>query len=100
MAAAFRMLNQSFDLFGRCGTLQGYRERDAFECRPGAVQTEFIRDVERATDIDLAFLDGNVVEMREPRNLGKQSKSRAHKKIRERRRGEIGSAALFRFVAF
>jgi hypothetical protein len=94
------MLDQSFDLFRRCGTLEGYGKCDVFECRARSFQAEFVRDIKGATDIDLSFLDGNFVEMREPRKLGEQSKRRAHKKIRKRRRGEIGAAALFWLIAF
>ena len=38
--------------------------------------------------------------MREPRNLGEESKCRAHEKTRKRGRAEIGPAPLLRFVAF
>ena len=100
MAAAFRLLNQPFDLFGWRGTLQRYSECDVFERRTRALQAEFVRDVKGATDIDLSFLDRNFVEMREPRNLGKQSKRRAHKKIRKRCRGEVSSATVLRLIAF
>jgi hypothetical protein len=93
------MLNQSFDLFRRCGTLKRYGECDVFERRARAFQVEFVRDVKRTTDIDFSFLDGNFVKMREPRNLGKQSKRRAHEEIRKRGRREIASAALFRLIA-
>ena len=80
--------------------MQGYGERDVFECRARTLQPKFVRDVKHATNIDLSFLDRHFVEMREPRNLGKQSKRSAHKKIRKRCRGEIGSAALLWLVAF
>jgi hypothetical protein len=77
------MLDQSFDLFRRCGTLQGYGKCDVFECRTRPFQAEFGRDVKSATDIDLSLLDRNFVEMREPRDLGQESKRSAHEKIRE-----------------
>lgn len=76
------------------------RERYVFECRSRPFQTELVGDVKRATDIDFSFLDGNFVEVREPRYLGEESKRRAHQKIRKRRRREIGSAALFGLVTF
>jgi hypothetical protein len=94
------MLNQSFDLSRRCGTLKRYGECDVFERRARAFQVELVRDVKGTTDIDFSFLDWNFVKMREPRNLGKQSKRRAHEEIRKRRRREIASAALFRLIAF
>jgi hypothetical protein len=100
VAAAFCMLNQLFDLFRRRGTLQRDGESDVFERRPRTLQSKFVRDVKRATDIDLSFLDRNLVVMREPRNLSQQSKRRAHKKIRQRCRRGIGSAALLRLIAF
>ena len=78
MAAAFRMLNQSFHLTWRRGTLESDSEHNVFKRRTRALQSEFVRDVKAAADVDLAFLDRNFVEMREPRNLGKQSKRRAH----------------------
>src|SRR5262249_32193589 len=88
------MLNQSFDLVGRRRTLESDGEGDVFECRPRSFQAKFVRDIKGATDIDLSFLDRNFVEMREPRNLGKQSKRSAHKEIRKRRWREISSATL------
>jgi len=94
------MLDQSFDLFRSCGTLKRYGECDVFERRARAFQVEFVRDVKGTTNIDFSFLDGNFVEMREPRNLGKQSKRRAHEEIRKRGRREIAPAALFRLIAF
>jgi hypothetical protein len=94
------MLDQSFDLFRSCGTLKRNNECDVFERRTRAFQVEFVRHVKGTTDIDFSFLDGNFVEMREPRNLGKQSKRRAHEEIRKRGRREIASAALFRLIAF
>src|SRR5262245_56556755 len=99
VTAAFRVLNQSFDLVGRRGNLESDGEGDVFECRPGSFQAEFVRDIKGATDIDLSFLDRNFVEMREPRNLGKQSKRSAHKEIRKRRWREISSATLLRLIA-
>lgn len=80
--------------------MQSDGKRDVFERSTGAVQAEFVRDVKRATDIDLTFLDRNFVERREPRNLGQQSKRSAHEKIRKRCRREIGSATLLRLIAF
>ncbi len=100
VAAALRMFDQSFDLFRRRGTLQRDSECDVFERRPRAFQSELVRDVKGATDIDLSFLDWNLVKMREPRNLSKESKRSAHKKIRKRGRGKIGSAAILRLIAF
>src|SRR5262249_30788005 len=93
------MLDQSFDLVGRRGTLESDGEGDVFECRTRPFQAKFVRDIKGATDIDLPFLDRNFVEMREPRNLGKQSKRCAHKKIRKRRWREISSATLLRLIA-
>jgi hypothetical protein len=93
------MMNQSFDLIGGRGTLEGDGEGDVFECRTRSFQAKFVRDIKGATDIDLSFLDRNFVEMREPRNLGKQSKRRAHKKIRKRRWRQIVSATLLRLIA-
>ncbi|HTN73342.1 MAG TPA: hypothetical protein VMO00_19835, partial [Methylomirabilota bacterium] len=87
-------------LFRSRGTLQSDGECNVFERRPRAIQSEFVRDVKSATDIDLSFLDWNLVKMREPRNLSKESKRSAHKKIRKRRRGKIGSTAILRLIAF
>jgi hypothetical protein len=72
------MLNQSFDLVGRRRTLESDGEGDVFECRTRSFQAKFVRDIKGATDIDLSFLDRNFVEVREPRNLSKQSERRAH----------------------
>ena len=80
--------------------MQRYSKCDVFECCARSLQAEFVRDIKGATDIDFSFLNNNVVEMREPRKLGEQSKRRPHKKIRKRRRGEIGSTAVFRLIAF
>jgi len=93
-------LNQSFDLFLRCGTHKSDGERDVFESRARSFQAEFVRDIKGATDIDLTLLDRYAVEMREPRNLGKQSKRRAHKKIRERCWRKVGSATILWLIAF
>jgi hypothetical protein len=100
VAAALRMFDQSFDLFRRRGTLQRDSECDVFERRPRAFQSELVRDVKGTTDIDLSFLDCNFVKMREPRNLSKESKRSAHKKIRKRGRRKIGSTAILWLIAF
>ena len=81
VTAPFRMLDQLFDLFRGRGTLQSDGEADIFERRARALQVEFVRDIKGAANIDLPFFDLNFVEMREPRNLCEQSKSRAHEKI-------------------
>src|SRR5262249_50680942 len=90
----------SFDLIWRRGTHESDGERDVFERRTRSFQAEFVRDIEGATDIDLSLLDRHFVEMREPRNLGKQSKRRAHKKIRKRCRRKIGAATILWLIAF
>jgi hypothetical protein len=78
MAAAPCVLDQFFHLLRRRGTLQVDGETDAVEGGAGAVQAELVRDIEAATNLNLAIFHRNIVKMREPRNLGEQSKSGAH----------------------
>jgi hypothetical protein len=80
MAAAPRMLDQFFHLLRRCGTLQLDIETDMVKGSAGAIQTKLVGDIKTATNVDLAILDGDIVKMREPRNLGEQSKGGAHEK--------------------
>jgi hypothetical protein len=78
MATSPRVLDQFFHLLWRCGTLQVDHEIDAVKGGAGAVQAELVRDIKATTHLNLALFDGNIIKMREPRNLGKQSKSGAH----------------------
>lgn len=78
MAAAPRVLDQFFHLLRRCGTLQVNHETDAVKGRAGTFQSELVRDIKAAANLNLALFDRNVVKMREPRNLGEQSKSGAN----------------------
>ena len=78
MAASPRVLDQLFHLLRRRGTLQVDGETDAVESGAGAVHAELVRDIEATTNLNLAIFDRNIVKMREPRNLGEQSKSGAH----------------------
>ena len=100
MAAAPRVLDQFLHLLGRCGTLQVDGETDAVKGGAGAVHAELVRDIKAAANLNLALFDGNIVKMREPRNLGEQSKGGADEEKRQGSRAQVGAAALLGFVAF
>ena len=82
VAASPRVLDKLFHLRRGRGTLQLDSEGDAVKRRSGSLQPKLVGNIEAATNVNLGVFDGNIVKMREPRNLGEQSKSRTHEEQR------------------
>ena len=98
VAGALRVLNQFHDAPGRRGTPDLHGKHDAFKGRSRTLQAQFIGHIEGAANIDHALFHGDFIQVREPRNLGQQSKSCTDEKIRERGRRAIRPSPFLRLV--
>lgn len=78
MAAPPRMLDQFLHPLRRRGTLQVHMETEVVKGSTGTFQAQLVGDIKAAPSINFTFLDRNIVQMREPRNLGEESKRGAH----------------------
>jgi hypothetical protein len=90
--------DQFFHLLAGSGALYRDGKRHLLEGCPWTLQTELIAHVEAASHVHLGIFDWHVIEWREPRQLGEQSKGRPRQEVIERSRTAILSTSLRRFV--
>ena len=68
----------------RCATHDRERDRHLLEIGRGVVDVVLLRVSEGRPNVSRRVLDGDLVEWREPRQLGQQSKGRSHHQVLER----------------
>ena len=74
------------------------RDRHLLEIGRGIVDVVLLRVSEGRPNVSRGIFDRDIVERREPRQLGQQSKRRPHHQILERRRSLVGAATCQRLV--
>jgi hypothetical protein len=82
----------------RSGAHDRERDRHFLEIGWGVVDIVLLRVSEGCPNVSRGVLDGDLVEWREPRQLGQQSKRRPHHQVLERRRSLVGAATRQRLV--
>ena len=100
MAGSFGMSDQFSNTGAWCATHNGQLDRHVFEKSRSIVDVVFLGVAERRPHVSRRIFDRDIVEWREPRQLGEQSKGSAHHHILQRRRAFLGAAPRQRFVGF